>query len=93
MGRVTTFPPLRFEKQAKFTDDGASILVLFSPDGSASSGLVDADDAESGSGPGPCDALLNATSIPPLGQGALCANVAAKRADGVDFEKIKCLAL
>lgn len=65
-----------FGTQAQFTDDGASIIVSFSLEGSASSGLIDAGDAESGNGPGPCDALLNATSIPPLGHGALCANVA-----------------
>lgn len=45
-----------------------------------SSGLIDADDAESGKGPGPCDALLNVASIPPLGQGATCTFVAAESA-------------
>lgn len=72
-----TMPILQFyprlEPQAQFTDDGTSILVSFSLEGSASSGLIDADDAESGNGPGPCDALLDAASIPPLGEGATCA--------------------
>eukprot|EP00903_Cladosiphon_okamuranus_P018201 g16743.t2 len=58
--------------QAQFTDDGAYIMVYFSLEGSPSSGLIDADDAESGNGPGPCDALLSVMSIPPLGHGALC---------------------
>eukprot|EP00752_Nemacystus_decipiens_P006049 g5460.t1 len=65
----TTAPELL---QAQLTDDGAAIVVSFSPEGSASSGLIDAGDAASGSGPGPCYALLNATSIPPLGHGASC---------------------
>lgn len=58
--------------QAQFSDDGGSIVVTFSSEGSASSGLLDAGDPASGNGPGSCLALLNASSIPPLGQGATC---------------------
>lgn len=58
--------------QAKFADDGASIIVSFSPDGSASSGLLDPGDPGSGSGPGSCDALLDASTVAVIGGGALC---------------------
>ncbi|CAM9935318.1 unnamed protein product [Scytosiphon promiscuus] len=58
--------------EAKFTDDGGSILVTFSPEGSATSGLLNAKDPASGSGPGSCGALLNASSIEPLGDGPTC---------------------
>eukprot|EP00752_Nemacystus_decipiens_P011504 g10216.t1 len=58
--------------QAQFSDDGGSIVVTFSAEGSASSGLLDPGDSASGSGPGSCLALLNASSIPPLGDGATC---------------------
>lgn len=58
--------------QAQFSDDGGTIVAAFSSEGSASSGLLDADDPGSGSGPGSCHTVLNASSIPPLGQDASC---------------------
>eukprot|EP00903_Cladosiphon_okamuranus_P005952 g5878.t1 len=58
--------------QAQFSDEGGTIIVTFSPEGSASSGLLDANDLDSGSGPGSCHALLNTSSIPPLGEAASC---------------------
>lgn len=73
MDAFTTFFSRCFELQAHFMDDGASIIVSFSLEGTASSRLIDAGDEQSGNGPGPCDALLDAASIPSLGQGALCA--------------------
>ncbi|CAM9646533.1 unnamed protein product [Scytosiphon promiscuus] len=58
--------------EAKFSNDGGSVVVTFAPEGSATSGLLDSNDAASGSGPGSCGALLNASSIPPLGEGPAC---------------------
>ncbi|CAM9093541.1 unnamed protein product, partial [Hapterophycus canaliculatus] len=58
--------------EAKFSDAGDSIFVIFSPEGSAANSLLDASDAALGSGPGSCGSLLNASSIPPLGEGATC---------------------
>eukprot|EP00903_Cladosiphon_okamuranus_P012876 g12026.t1 len=58
--------------EARFSDDGASVRVSFSPDGSASSGLLNASDPGSGSGPGSCDALLRAATVAVIGNGAEC---------------------
>lgn len=58
--------------QAQFSDDGTVILVRFSSGGSASSGLLDAGNATSGRGPGPCTTLLDVSSIASLGTGATC---------------------
>lgn len=58
--------------QAQFSDDGTSITVQFSSAGSASSGLLDADNATSGSGPGACTSILNTGSVESLGSGATC---------------------
>lgn len=65
--------------QAQFSDDGGAIIVDFSSEGSASSGLLDAEDPASESGPGSCHALLNASSILPLGQEATCESTAVRR--------------
>lgn len=62
--------------QAKFSDDGASVVVSFSLDGSESSGLLDASDPNSGSGPGSCDALFNASTQSVIGDGATCEYIA-----------------
>ncbi|CAM9281097.1 unnamed protein product, partial [Ectocarpus sp. 8 AP-2014] len=58
--------------QAMFSNDGESIIVAFSPESSASSGLLNATDTASGSGPGPCEALLNTSSIATIGERAAC---------------------
>lgn len=58
--------------QARFSDDGASVTISFSPNGSASSGLLNATDLDSGSGPGSCDALLDASTVALIGDGAEC---------------------
>lgn len=63
---------MRWVFQAQFWDDGGTVVVTFSPEGPATSGLLDAGDPDSGSGPGSCLMLLNASSIPPLGEGATC---------------------
>ncbi|CBJ29756.1 conserved unknown protein [Ectocarpus siliculosus] len=55
-----------------FSNDGELIIVAFSPESSASSGLLNATDTASGSGPGSCKALLNASSIATIGEGAAC---------------------
>ena len=55
-----------------FSNDGESIIVAFSPESSPSCGLLNATDAASGSGPGSCEALLNASSITAIGKGAAC---------------------
>lgn len=59
-----------------FSNDGESIIVAFSPESSASSGLLNATDTASGSGPGSCEALLNTSSIATIGEGAACEFVA-----------------
>ncbi|CAM9247691.1 unnamed protein product, partial [Ectocarpus sp. 12 AP-2014] len=58
--------------QAMFSNDGESVIVAFSPESSASSGLLNATDVASGSGPGSCEALLDASSIATIGEGAVC---------------------
>lgn len=58
--------------QAKFTDDGSSIIVSFSQEGSASSGLLDASDPSSGGGPGSCTALFDGSTVSAIGDGAIC---------------------
>ncbi|CAM9342946.1 unnamed protein product, partial [Ectocarpus sp. 12 AP-2014] len=58
--------------QAMFSNDGESIIVAFSPESSPSSGLLNATDVASGSGPGSCEALLDASSIATIGEGAAC---------------------
>ncbi|CBJ26945.1 conserved unknown protein [Ectocarpus siliculosus] len=57
--------------EATFTSDGSSIVVSFSATGSASSGLVDPNDTESGSA-GACDALFRSTTLLAIGHGAIC---------------------
>lgn len=58
--------------QAQFSDDGTSITVRFSAEGSAAVGLLDADNSTSGSGPGACTSILGASSLQSLGDGATC---------------------
>ncbi|CAM9462230.1 unnamed protein product [Ectocarpus sp. 4 AP-2014] len=58
--------------QAMFSNDGESIIVAFSSESSPSSELLNANDVASGSGPGSCEALLNASSIATIGEGATC---------------------
>ncbi|CAM9232454.1 unnamed protein product [Ectocarpus sp. 6 AP-2014] len=57
--------------EATFTSDGSSIVVSFSATGSASSGLVDPNDTESGSA-GACDAIFRSTTLLAIGHGAIC---------------------
>jgi len=63
---------LTIDSQAQFSDDGGSIVLSFSPGGSASSGLLDPTDPSSGGGPGSCHTLLNVSSISQLGENATC---------------------
>lgn len=70
-----------YHVQAKFSDDGTSIVVSFSLNGSASSGLLDASDLNSGSGPGSCDALFNGSTQSVLGDGAICEYQPMQHAD------------
>ncbi|CAM9381244.1 unnamed protein product, partial [Ectocarpus sp. 8 AP-2014] len=57
--------------EATFTGDGSSIVVSFSAAGSASSGLVDPNDTDSGS-TGACDALFRSSTLVAIGDGATC---------------------
>ncbi|CAM9236501.1 unnamed protein product [Ectocarpus fasciculatus] len=57
--------------EAKFASDGSSVVVSFAAAGSASSGLVDPNDTDSGS-VGACDALFRSTTLLAIGDGATC---------------------
>ncbi|CAM9119700.1 unnamed protein product, partial [Laminaria digitata] len=58
--------------QAQFSDDGTSISISFSSEGSPSSRLLDPGNATSGNGPGSCVSILDAASVEILGDGATC---------------------
>lgn len=63
--------------QAQFSDDGTSISIWFSSEGSPSSRLLDPGNATSGNGPGSCASILDAESVEILGDGATCESKAS----------------
>lgn len=61
--------------QAQFSDNGMSITVRFSSEGSSSSRLLDPGNATSGSGPGSCSSILDTASVELLGRFATCKEI------------------